>query len=875
MKLKPAIAVAALLGCFLLSIGARAQVGKPESRSAQSDTSKPVNILNNDSYRYDATDTANPFQTLVGHVRLKQGTTTIECDSLIMHPKANYMDCFGNVHINDNDSVDIYSDHLNYQTAAKMLYFLSKVRLSDHKSVLTTETLIYDLNTHIGTYRQGGKIVSKESTLTSDSGVYHETTKDIHFYKNVILDDPQYHLTSDSLRYNTQTQVSTFITETFIQFKDSTRRTVRTREGTYDLKNKKAQFGKRPVMTDGSQKLTGDSVQMDDSTGLAIAVGNAIYTDTTQGIKLLANYMINDKKKNTFLATQRPLMILKQEKGDSLYVTADTLMSLRLVDFEAQQKILAYQDSLHRVYTDSIEKVQADSLHRSAIQRAIRDSIAARNAHLPADSLGGDSIHIKDLSDSLHAGTDSLHQGLDSLRKELDSTHRAPGDTSRISVDTTTGKINITPKKHLSPADSARAARPPTEKELHRQQRAKEKAARQAIRDSIADLKDKARDRADSLKARQKTIRDSLIIRQQDIADSIAEVKSRERARKRFIVDSTRQAAVNDSLRVVAHADSIRHSNFIDSLVRVGLVDSANAIRRQDSIKLAARMRRPPPRDTVEAPLPGHEADSIARLPTKDTTLRFVIGFHHVRIFSDSLQAVADSLYYSSKDSVFRLYYSPVAWGSGNYQISGDTMYVYTKNKKAQRLYVFENALAINKMTRQFYNQLKGTTINVFFKGGEIDYIRARGNSESIYYVQDEKKAFTGVNKAHADVIDMLFSPKYDSAGKPNGKELNRVVLRTDAEGTMYPIKHVNFDDMVLRGFKWQEDRRPKSKTELFEEVKRKVEEDFDDSGTPVTETPPAKPAAAPATAPPPAKPASATAQPPAKPATTSATPKH
>jgi hypothetical protein len=430
-------------------------------------------------------------------------------------------------------------------------------------------------------------------------------------------------------------------------------------------------------------------------------------------------------------------------------------------------------------------------------------------------------MQIKDLSDSIRAATDSAREDLDSLKKGIDTTRHPGVDTSG--------------KKHLSAADSAKAARPPTARELRRQQKAKEKAARQAIRDSIADVKEKIRERADSLKARQKAIKDSLIIRQQDIADSLAEVKSRERARKRFVADSIRQAAVNDSLRQVAHADSLRHLRFIDSLERVGLTDSANALRRQDSIKLAARTRRPPPKDTTEAPLPGHEADSVGRIPTKDTTLRFVMGFHHVRIFSDSLQAVADSLYYSSKDSIFRLFYNPVAWGSGNYQITGDTMYVYTKNKKAQRLYVFENALAVNKVGRQFYNQLKGTTINVFFKGGEIDYIRAKGNSESIYYVQDDKKAYTGVNKAHADIIDMLFTPKYDSTGKPTGKELNRVVLRSNAEGTMYPFKHVVFEDMILRGFKWQEDRRPKSKKEMFEEVKRKQEEDFDDAETPTT----------------------------------------
>ena len=787
-------------------------MGHVEFRAPGSDSVKVVEIIHNDSYHYDQTDTAHPFQTLVGNVILKQDKTTIYCDSLIMFPNQNYMDCYRNVHINDNDSVNIYSDFMRYLVVARMVYFQRNVKLTDGKGVLTTDSLNYDLNAHIGTYENGGKIVNKESVLTSKRGVYFENTKDIHFYDNVVLRDPQYDLSADSLLYNTQTQISTFITETFIQFKDSSKRTVRTRSGFYDLKNRQAEFGKRPVMTEGSQRLTGDSVRVDDSVGIATAIGNAIYIDTAQGIKLLANYMYNNKKKNTFFATQRPLLILKQGDKDSLYVTADTLESRRLVDFEADQKRLVIEDSIHAIFIDSLEKRAADSLHNLSLVRTRKDSIARAN---------GDTVEIHDFSDSLGPGVaDSLGRiGVDSIR-------RARGE---ISVREVPKIKDSTGKKLITSADSLRM-NPPTPKELAREKKAKERAERQARRDSIANLKELARDRADSLKAQQKRYNDSLKIRQQDINDSIAIEKSKERARKRATADSLKQVRINDSLRVVARNDSLRHASFLDSLDRVGLTDSANAIRRKDSLALAARIRRPP-RDTAvaEAPLPGHEIDSIGRLSTKDTTLRFVIGYHHVRIYSDSLQAVSDSLYYSSKDSIFRLFYNPVAWGSGNYQINGDTMYVYTKNKKAYRLYVFENALAINKIGKKLYNQLKGTTINGFFKGGEIDYIRAKGNAESIYYIADEKKAYSGVNKAHADIIDMRFEPKYDSAGKPAGKELNRVILRNDAEGTMYPFKHVVFDDMILRGFKWQEDRRPKSKKELFEEVKRKQDEDIDD----------------------------------------------
>jgi hypothetical protein len=206
-------------------------------------------------------------------------------------------------------------------------------------------------------------------------------------------------------------------------------------------------------------------------------------------------------------------------------------------------------------------------------------------------------------------------------------------------------------------------------------------------------------------------------------------------------------------------------------------------------------------------------AEKAAAVVT-DTSLRYLKGYHHVRIYSDSLQAVGDSLYYSGRDSIFRLFYNPIAWGSGDFQVTGDTMYVFTKNKKANRLYVFENALAINKVGKNFYNQLKGTTINCYFRNGEVDYMRSKGNAESIYFVRDDNKAYTGVNKAHADIIDMIFAPKDD--GK--GRELNRVVFRSDVEGTMVPFKKVVFDDMRLRGFKWHEDLRPKSKEDLMKD---------------------------------------------------------
>src|ERR1700749_1073423 len=92
-----------LIGCLALlaTLGATAQMGHVEFSTPGSDSVKVIEILNNDRYHFKQIDSNHTFQTLVGHVELRQGKTLIFCDSLIMYPQSNYMECFENVHIND------------------------------------------------------------------------------------------------------------------------------------------------------------------------------------------------------------------------------------------------------------------------------------------------------------------------------------------------------------------------------------------------------------------------------------------------------------------------------------------------------------------------------------------------------------------------------------------------------------------------------------------------------------------------------------------------------------------------------------------------------------------------------------------------------
>ena len=522
------------------------------------DTTKVVNILHADRLGFSKKDTANPIQYGAGNVAARQNNTLFYSDSAVLNQKTKTFQAYGKVHINDADSTHIYGEYMRYHFDTKMAYMQKKVTLTNGKSVLTTDELEYDLNQKIGVYKNGGKVVNGSTVLTSKEGTYFDELKDVYFRKNVVLVDPKYTLRADSLLYNTETEIATFIGPTRIV--DSSKREIVTSEGFYDTKNRIAQFGKRPTIRDGKTLLKADNIYADDASGIRRAEGNAVYIDTAQGVSILANLLIDDQNTNLMTATRKPLMIIRQDQ-DSIYVVADTILS----------------GFVTKADTNQIRK----------------------------DSLG-------------------------------------------------------------------------------------------------------------------------------------------------------------------------------------------NRSAKSDSIKLSRKSN-----DTVKNTAVVNASDS--------TTPRYIKAFHHVRIFSDSLQAVSDSLYYSGVDSVFRLFTDPLVWASGN-QITGDTIFLYTKNKKADRLYVFENSLVVSKAGPNQYNQIKGNTLNGYFNEGTIDFMRAKGNAESIYYVKDEDSAYVGVNRSTADIIDMRFA----------NKELNKVVYINDVKGLTTPFRQVKFDEMRLRNFKWLDDRRPKTKYEMF-----------------------------------------------------------
>lgn len=598
------------------------------------DTIRVIQILQGKSMREKSVDSATTLTTLAGNVILKEGLTIFSCDSATINKNTNVLEAFGNIHINQNDSIHTYSQYLKYIGKDRMAYLKKDVRLTDKKGTLYTQELEYDLKTSIGTYHKGGRVVNGKTVLTSENGVYYAETKDVFFKNNVHLVDPKYDIKSDSLQYNTQTQVVNFITQTYIKNKDGGE--VSTKSGNYDLKSGKAFFSNRTIFRDSTRTSVADISAIDDSTGIAQLEGNAVIRDSAGGYSVIANQIFINKKNSSFLATRKPVLIFKGEAKDSTFIAADTLFSG-----------IERKDS-----SGVIKKIKTDTLKQTVV--------------IKQDSTGQAVI------------------------ENVDSIPPAMNDSAVV----TDSIVTAIPKKDSlisKPSDTFAKATLPT--------------------DSVKNITDSTVAKVDSLATKEESPQEKLL------------------------------------------------------------------------------------RDTT---VKNNPAD----------TIRYFQAFHNVRIFNDSLQSVCDSLYYSSRDSVFRLYKDPLVF-SNNSQIAGDTIHLYTKNKKADRVYVFDNGIIINEVKKNImYNQIAGRTLNGYFKDGTMDYMRVKGSpAESVYYPQDKDSAFTGMNRCKGDVIDIYFV----------NRSVNKIKFVNDVDGIFFPIKQIPDDQKRLAKFLWLDNRRPKNKFELFE----------------------------------------------------------
>ena len=198
-----------------------------------------------------------------------------------------------------------------------------------------------------------------------------------------------------------------------------------------------------------------------------------------------------------------------------------------------------------------------------------------------------------------------------------------------------------------------------------------------------------------------------------------------------------------------------------------------------------------------------------------DSTYRVMSAYHHVRYFSNESQGVCDSLRYSSKDSVLRMYKNPVLWNT-NYQLSGDTINAYMNDSTIEKADIIGYAFVATQedSIAGYYNQLSGKELNAFFANGEIRKVDVKGNVESAFYPTDSDSLMIGLNRAESSFLTIYVK----------NRKLEKLIMWPSPKGSLTPLIEIKPEDRFLKNFRWQIDSRPKNGKDIFRKEIVKVE---------------------------------------------------
>ncbi len=312
---------------LLLSVAAMQAQGAflrqvPDSTVAKSPTY--VYMLHADSTKFDKVRVPDAF-ILVGDVSFRRDSMYMYCDSAYFYSKKNSVRAFGNVKMEQGDTLFLYGDYLEYDGNTNLARVRNNVRLIDKETVLETDSLDFDRNINMGYYFNGGSLFDGESTLESMWGEYRVGTKEAMFNDQVSLSNPQFNLHSDTLVYNTASKVATIVGPTDIY--NGAENRIYSELGRYNTASRQATLLKRSVLYNGARNVTADSIFYDIPAGVSEIFGDIRYIDPENRNMLVGDYGYMNEFVDSAYVTRKAVVVDFSQK-DSLFLHADTIWAV-------------------------------------------------------------------------------------------------------------------------------------------------------------------------------------------------------------------------------------------------------------------------------------------------------------------------------------------------------------------------------------------------------------------------------------------------------------------------------------------------------------------------------------------------------------------
>ena len=277
------------------------------------------------------------FMVLTGDVVFTKGPMIMKCDTAHYFVDTESLDAFGNVSMEQGDTLFVYADELNFdgatEVATRYADFGKKVELINRDVKLETDIFVYDLKLDLGYYEVGGRLTDPSNVLTSQKGEYVPSTKEANFYDNVHLHSwnstDTLDIYSDTLYYNMHTHIAELYSPSEVV---NARGRIYTQMGVYDTDNNNATlYDRSVVVTNQGQTLTADTIFYDRTAGYGEAWGSMVLTDTAKKVELYGMYGYYDELADSSFVTGRA-MLAEYSGEDTLFLHGRYIQSFRTLD---------------------------------------------------------------------------------------------------------------------------------------------------------------------------------------------------------------------------------------------------------------------------------------------------------------------------------------------------------------------------------------------------------------------------------------------------------------------------------------------------------------------------------------------------------------
>lgn len=372
---------------------------------------------------------------LIGNVVFKQKETFLYADSVYQY-RDNVLEAFGNVRINQADTVTITGSRATYDGTKRTAKMTGNVVMQDPRMTLTTPSLDYNLENRTAAYTEGGTIVDPENRLQSRRGTYDTRSKLFTFQQDVKVFTEDYNITAENMRYNTLSKVVYFLGPTIIKGESGD---LYAEEGTYNSLTKVSRFGRNAYILTPEYRLGGDDLYYDQARGYGTAHKNVTLRSLKDDITIYGQSGRYWRERGVAKVSGKPVMQSVMD-GDTLYMAADTLVSREAKGALGKSMLFAYNnvkifksdlqgssDSLSFNRTDSVMHMNGNPLLWSDNSQLESDTI-----HIFLKNRALDRMEM--YSNAFIASEDTINNYNQIKGRHMTAFFKA-GDISRVNVN--------------------------------------------------------------------------------------------------------------------------------------------------------------------------------------------------------------------------------------------------------------------------------------------------------------------------------------------------------------------------------------------------------------------------------------------------------